>query len=111
MPRDVKPIYRAVNAATARSAFEDVTDRWGSKYPATVPLDLTSPDLAQPTVRLVCRLRSQTTDLQSSVKSGVGPFTPSGCPQSVRIVSAVCSDAAVGLTTWRMACICHMLCM
>src|SRR5437764_8830280 len=29
--RDVKPIYSAPNPAAARSAFEDFTDRWGSK--------------------------------------------------------------------------------
>ena len=36
--RDVKPIYSAVNAATARAAFEDFAERWGSRYPAIVRL-------------------------------------------------------------------------
>jgi putative transposase len=36
--RDVKPIYSAVNATSARAAFEDFADRWGSTYPATVRL-------------------------------------------------------------------------
>lgn len=36
--RDVKPIYTAVNAAEARAAFEELTERWGRKYGAIVRL-------------------------------------------------------------------------
>jgi putative transposase len=36
--RDVKPIYTAVNAAAARPAFEELTERWGRKYGAIVRL-------------------------------------------------------------------------
>jgi transposase-like protein len=36
--RDVKPIYTAVNEATARAALEELADRWGAKYPAIVRL-------------------------------------------------------------------------
>lgn len=36
--RDVKPIYTAVNAAAARAAFEELTERWGRKYGAIVRL-------------------------------------------------------------------------
>lgn len=36
--RDVKPIYTAPNAAAARAAFEELTERWGSKYGAIVRL-------------------------------------------------------------------------
>ena len=36
--RDVKPIYTAVNAAAARTAFEELTERWGRKYGAIVRL-------------------------------------------------------------------------
>lgn len=36
--RDVKPIYTAVNAASARAAFEELTQRWGKKYGADVRL-------------------------------------------------------------------------
>ena len=36
--RDVKPIYTAVNAAAARSAFEELTDKWGQRYPAVIRL-------------------------------------------------------------------------
>ena len=36
--RDVKPIYTAVNAAAARTAFEDLTDKWGQRYPAVIRL-------------------------------------------------------------------------
>jgi transposase-like protein len=28
--RDVKPIYTAVNATAARSAFDDLSEKWGS---------------------------------------------------------------------------------
>ena len=28
--RDVKPIYTAVNATAARSAFDELADKWGS---------------------------------------------------------------------------------
>jgi putative transposase len=35
---DVKPIYTAVNAAAARAAFEELTERWGKKYGAIVRL-------------------------------------------------------------------------
>jgi putative transposase len=38
LKRDVKPIYTAVNAAAARTAFEDLTERWGRKYGAIVRL-------------------------------------------------------------------------
>jgi putative transposase len=38
LKRDVKPIYTAVNAAAARTAFEELTERWGRKYGAIVRL-------------------------------------------------------------------------
>ena len=36
--RDVKPIYTAVNAAAARAALDDLTERWGQRYPAIIRL-------------------------------------------------------------------------
>ncbi len=36
--RDVKPIYTAVNAAAARTAFEELADKWGQRYPAVIRL-------------------------------------------------------------------------
>jgi putative transposase len=36
--RDVKPIYTAVNAAAARSAFDELTEKWGQRYPAVIRL-------------------------------------------------------------------------
>jgi putative transposase len=36
--RDIKPIYTAVNAAAARTAFEELTDKWGQRYPAVIRL-------------------------------------------------------------------------
>ncbi len=36
--RDVKPIYSAVNADTARAALDDVSDKWGHRYPAIIRL-------------------------------------------------------------------------
>jgi putative transposase len=38
LKRDVKPIYTAPNATAARAAFEELTERWGSKYGAIVRL-------------------------------------------------------------------------
>ena len=38
LKRDVAPIYTATNAAAARSALDDLTDRWGTKYAAIVRL-------------------------------------------------------------------------
>jgi putative transposase len=38
LKRDVKPIYTAVNAPAARTAFEELTERWGRKYGAIVRL-------------------------------------------------------------------------
>ena len=38
LQRDVKPIYTAVNAATARAAFEHLAETWGQRYPAVVRL-------------------------------------------------------------------------
>ncbi len=38
LKRDVKPIYTAVNAAAARMALEELTERWGSKYGAIIRL-------------------------------------------------------------------------
>ena len=38
LKRDVKPIYTAVNAAAARSAFDDLAEKWGKKYPAMIRL-------------------------------------------------------------------------
>jgi putative transposase len=35
---DLRPIYTAVNAAAARVAFDDMAERWGSRYPAIVRL-------------------------------------------------------------------------
>jgi putative transposase len=36
--RDVKPIYTAVNAAAARSAFDELSEKWGPRYPAVIRL-------------------------------------------------------------------------
>ncbi len=36
--RDVKPIYTALNAAAARAALDELTERWGTKYAAIVRL-------------------------------------------------------------------------
>jgi transposase-like protein len=36
--RDVKPIYTAVNATAARSAFDEVAEKWGQRYPAVIRL-------------------------------------------------------------------------
>jgi transposase-like protein len=36
--RDVKPIYTAVNATAARAAFDDLTEKWGQRYPAVIRL-------------------------------------------------------------------------
>src|SRR6202048_513957 len=38
MKRDVKLIYTAVNAEAARAAFEELTDKWGQRYPAVIRL-------------------------------------------------------------------------
>lgn len=36
--RDVKPIYTAVNAAAASMALDELTEKWGQRYPAVVRL-------------------------------------------------------------------------
>jgi len=36
--RDIKPIYTAINAATARSAFDELAEKWGQRYPAVIRL-------------------------------------------------------------------------
>ena len=36
--RDLRPIYTAVNAKAARDAFDDLTEKWGARYPAVVRL-------------------------------------------------------------------------
>jgi transposase-like protein len=36
--RDVKPIYTAVNATAARSAFDELTEKWRQRYPAVIRL-------------------------------------------------------------------------
>jgi transposase-like protein len=36
--RDIKPIYTAVNATAARSAFDELTEKWGRRYPAVIRL-------------------------------------------------------------------------
>ncbi len=36
--RDVKPIYTAVNATGARSAFDELAPKWGQRYPAVIRL-------------------------------------------------------------------------
>jgi transposase-like protein len=38
LKRDVKPIYTAVNAGAARDALDQLTERWGQRYPAIVRL-------------------------------------------------------------------------
>jgi putative transposase len=38
LKRDLKPVYTAVNAAAARSAFDDLAGKWGERYPAVVRL-------------------------------------------------------------------------
>mgnify|MGYP000336023935 CR=1 FL=1 len=36
--RDVKPIYTAVNATAARTAFDELAEKWGQRYPAVIRL-------------------------------------------------------------------------
>jgi transposase-like protein len=36
--RDIKPIYTAVNAAAARAAFDELSEKWGARYPAVIRL-------------------------------------------------------------------------
>jgi putative transposase len=36
--RDIKPIYTAVNATAAKAAFDELTEKWGQRYPAVVRL-------------------------------------------------------------------------
>jgi putative transposase len=38
LKRDVKPIYTAVNATAARVALDDLTEKWGTRYPAVIRL-------------------------------------------------------------------------
>jgi putative transposase len=38
LKRDVKPIYSAVNAAAARTALDELTEKWGKKYGAVIRL-------------------------------------------------------------------------
>jgi putative transposase len=38
LKRDVRPIYTAVKATAARSAFDELAERWGDRYPAVVRL-------------------------------------------------------------------------
>jgi transposase-like protein len=38
LKRDIKPVYTAVNAAAARDAMDQVSQTWGSRYPAIIRL-------------------------------------------------------------------------
>ena len=38
LKRDLRPIYTAVNADAALSAFGDLADKWEQRYPAVVRL-------------------------------------------------------------------------
>jgi transposase-like protein len=38
LKHDVKPIYTAVNATAARVAFDELTEKWGARYPAIIRL-------------------------------------------------------------------------
>jgi len=38
LKRDVKPIYTAINAAAARAALEELTDKWAKKCSAIIRL-------------------------------------------------------------------------
>jgi transposase-like protein len=38
LKHDVRPIYTAVNATAARAAFDDLSEKWGQRYPAMIKL-------------------------------------------------------------------------
>jgi len=38
LKRDVRPIYTAVNATAARSALDELAEKWGARYPAVIRL-------------------------------------------------------------------------
>src|SRR5437588_1541878 len=38
LKRDIKPIYTAVNATAARAALDELTEKWGQRYPAVIRL-------------------------------------------------------------------------
>jgi len=38
LKHDIRPIYTAVNAEAALAAFEELTEKWGTRYPAVIRL-------------------------------------------------------------------------
>jgi putative transposase len=38
LKRDLKPVYTAINAAAAQTAFDELAERWGGRYPAIIRL-------------------------------------------------------------------------
>jgi transposase-like protein len=38
LKRDIRPIYTAVNATAARAAFDELAEKWGTRYPAVIRL-------------------------------------------------------------------------
>jgi transposase-like protein len=38
LKHDIRPIYTAVNATAARTAFDELAEKWGARYPAVVRL-------------------------------------------------------------------------
>ena len=38
LKRDLKPIYTAANATAARTAFDELAEKWGQRYPAVIRL-------------------------------------------------------------------------
>jgi putative transposase len=38
LKHDIRPIYTAVNADAARAAFTELTEKWGTRYPAMIRL-------------------------------------------------------------------------
>ena len=38
LKRDLRPVYTAVNATAARAAFDELAEKWGSRYPAIIRL-------------------------------------------------------------------------
>jgi putative transposase len=38
LKRDIKPIYTAVNATAARAAFDELAEKWATRYPAVIRL-------------------------------------------------------------------------
>jgi putative transposase len=86
LKRDIRPIYTAVNADAARVAFTELTEKWGTRYPAVIRLWANAWEEFIPFLAYDVEIRKVicSTNASPSTPATGGPCEPAGISRPSR---------------------------